>query len=85
MAINEQRFATNIKSVMSTDSFGEIAEGNVGDFAKFLPGVTIDYGGGGARGISVGGMPTYTTPAYARLRLRQDIGTLVNFGFKAQY
>lgn len=62
VAINEQRFATNIKSVASTDSFGEIAEGNVGDFAKFLPGVTIDYGGGGARGISVGGMPTYTTP-----------------------
>lgn len=62
LAINEQRFATQIKSVMSTDSFGEIAEGNVGDFAKFLPGVTIDYGGGGARGISVGGMPTYATP-----------------------
>jgi iron complex outermembrane recepter protein len=62
VAINEQRFATNIKSVMSTDSFGEIAEGNVGDFAKFLPGVTIDYGGGGARGISVGGVPTSSTP-----------------------
>jgi TonB-dependent receptor len=62
LAINEQRFATNIKSVISTDSFGEIAEGNVGDFAKFLPGVTIDYGGGGARGISVGGMPTSSTP-----------------------
>ena len=61
LAINEQRFATNIKSVISTDSFGEIAEGNVGDFAKFLPGVTIDYGGGGARGISVGGVPTSST------------------------
>lgn len=62
LAINEQRFATNIKSVISTDSFGEIAEGNVGDFAKFLPGVTIDYGGGGARGISVGGVPASGTP-----------------------
>jgi len=62
MAINEQRFATNIKSVMSTDSFGEIAEGNVGDFSKFLPGVTIDYAGGGARGISVGGVPSSYTP-----------------------
>ncbi len=62
LAINEQRFASSIKSVASTDAFGEIAEGNVGDFAKFLPGVTVDYAGGGARSISVGGVPPSNTP-----------------------
>ena len=30
IAINEQRFAPNIKNVVSTDEYGSIAEGNVG-------------------------------------------------------
>src|SRR4030095_5332313 len=58
IAINEQRFARTIKSVMSTDVFGDIANGNVADFAKFLPGVTADGNGG----ISVGGVPYHATP-----------------------
>lgn len=58
IAINEQRFARSIKSVISTDTFGDIANGNVADFAKFLPGVTAD----GNAGISVGGMPYHATP-----------------------
>lgn len=58
IAINEQRFASTIKSVMSTDTFGDIADGNVADFAKFLPGVTVD----GNQGISVGGVPYHATP-----------------------
>lgn len=58
IAINEQRFARTIKSVMSTDVFGDIADGNVADFAKFLPGVTVD----GNQGISVGGVPYHATP-----------------------
>jgi hypothetical protein len=42
IAINEQRFSPTIKNVVSTDAFGDITEGNLGDFVKFLPGVTID-------------------------------------------
>ncbi|MSU23377.1 MAG: carboxypeptidase regulatory-like domain-containing protein, partial [Opitutus sp.] len=38
IAINEQRFAPNIKGVVSTDEFGNVAEGSVGEFLKFLPG-----------------------------------------------
>ena len=30
LATNEQRFAANLKAVVSTDSFGDMAEGNVG-------------------------------------------------------
>ncbi len=56
IAINDQRFANNIKNVVSTDAFGDIAEGNIGDFVKFLPGVTIDYTSPDARTISVRGV-----------------------------
>ncbi len=62
IAINEQRFATTIKNVVSTDAFGDITEGNVGDFVKFLPGVTIDYVSPDARTISVRGVPPNYTP-----------------------
>ncbi len=62
IAINEQRFAPNIVNVVSADEFGFVAEGNVGDFLKFLPGVTIDYGGGDARTISLSGVPSNNVP-----------------------
>ncbi len=57
LAINEQRFAPNMKNVVSTDEFGDIAEGNVAEFLKFLPGVNIDYSGGNAREVSLNGVP----------------------------
>ncbi len=62
IAINEQRFAANMKNVVSADEFGAVVEGNVGDFLKFLPGVTIDYGGGDARTISLNGVPSNNVP-----------------------
>ena len=62
IAINEQRFAPSIKLVVATDAFGDITEGNLGDFVKFLPGVTIDYVSPDARTISVRGVPANYTP-----------------------
>jgi iron complex outermembrane recepter protein len=62
MALNEQRFAANLKNVVSSDEFGDMAEGNVGEFLKFIPGVTIDYVGADARNISVRGLPSLATP-----------------------
>ncbi|HEY4248273.1 MAG TPA: TonB-dependent receptor [Lacunisphaera sp.] len=44
VAIAEQRSSINIKNVVSTDAFGDIPNGNVGEFVKFLPGVQVDYG-----------------------------------------
>ena len=41
IATNEQRFAPNIKNVMATDSLGDILGGSVGEFLKFLPGITM--------------------------------------------
>jgi TonB-dependent receptor len=62
LAINEQRFAPNIKTVVSTDDFGSIAETNVGEFLKFMPGLTIDYNAGNAREVSIAGVPTGNVP-----------------------
>ena len=62
IAINEQRFAASIKNVVSTDEFGAVAEGNVTEFLKYLPGVTVDLSGGDGRTISIDGAPAANTP-----------------------
>ena len=62
IAINEQRFASNIVNVVSADEFGSVLENNVGDFLKFLPGITIDFIGGAARSVSMGGVPPEYVP-----------------------
>jgi iron complex outermembrane recepter protein len=43
LATNEQRFAANIKNVVTTDAYGDVIEGNVAEFMKNLPGITVDY------------------------------------------
>lgn len=62
VAVNEQRYSAAIKNVVATDSFGDIAEGNVGEFAKFLPGVTLNRNGSDGFSISIGGVPSGATP-----------------------
>jgi hypothetical protein len=62
LAINEQRFASEMKNVVSAQEFGQVAEGNVAEMLKFMPGVSIDYGGGNARNISIGGAPAGNVP-----------------------
>ncbi len=64
LAINEQRFAASIKTVVATDEFGKVAEGNAGEFLKFLPGVSVDANGigGNARLISLNGVPPDYVP-----------------------
>jgi iron complex outermembrane receptor protein len=61
VAINERRAAANLKNVVAADEFGDSTEGNVGEFVKFLPGVSIDYTGADARFISVRGLPNFGT------------------------
>lgn len=61
IAINEQRYAANLKNVVSADEFGDVAEGNIGEFLKFIPGVTIDQVGPDARNISLRGLPPEAT------------------------
>ena len=65
LATNEQRFASNLKAVISTDSFGDMAEGNVGEFLKFLPGITGDHDDAQINTVSLRGFATNLTTVTA--------------------
>ncbi len=61
IAINEQRFAPNIKTVIAADAMGDVMDGNVGEFLKFLPGITAEYdteSGGSVASVAVRGFPS---------------------------
>lgn len=61
LATNEQRFSANIKNVVATDTFGDIQEGNLGEFVKFLPGVAVNYGDAEALSVSLRGFSPILT------------------------
>mgnify|MGYP000901994697 FL=1 len=63
VAINDQRYAPNIKTVVAADAFGDVTEGNIGEFLKYMPGVYVDFNSvGDANNISLRGLPSYATP-----------------------
>jgi len=55
-AIMDQRRNMDISTSVSSDIFGDVADGNVGEFLKYLPGVDLDYVESEARGPRLGGM-----------------------------
>ena len=55
-AIMDQRRNMDITTSVSSDIFGDITDGNMGEFLKYLPGVDIDYVESEARGPRLGGM-----------------------------
>ncbi len=67
IAMNGQRFAPNLKNVMSTDAFGDIDNGNVGEFLKYMPSIAVQYGNGNVSSVSIRGFDPNTTAVYSRL------------------
>ena len=61
IAANEQRYSRNIKNVTATDSLGEIAQNNVGEFVKYLPGVGVEYQGNEIIRLNVRGFGSEST------------------------
>ncbi len=55
-AITKQREALNVKNVVASDSFGNIADGNIGDFLQQLPGITAVYVGADVRSVQIRGI-----------------------------
>jgi TonB-dependent receptor len=55
-AIMAQRRNMNISTSVSSDIFGDVTDGNVGEFLKYLPGVDLDYVESEPRGPRLGGM-----------------------------
>ena len=74
LAINEQRFAANMKNVVAVDEFGDVAESNVAEFLKFLPGVNIDYAGGNARDVRQRRPGDYVPVTIAGFSLASAVG-----------
>ncbi len=59
-ALMEQRRSMNLTNSLSSDVFGDVAEGSVGEFLKNVPGVDVDYVGPDARGPRLRGLdPQY--------------------------
>lgn len=56
LALTRQKNAINVKNVVSTDAFGNIADGNVGEFLQRLPGVSGTYVGQDVRQITIRGI-----------------------------
>lgn len=62
VAEQERRNAPNIKSVVSVDEFGDMGEGNVGEFLKYIPGVSTAFSGGQTpQSVAIRGMPSSGT------------------------
>jgi TonB-dependent receptor len=57
-AIMDQRAAMNIKNVVASDVFGDVAEGNVGEFLKFMPGINLEYAESDTRTVHIRGLPS---------------------------
>ncbi|MBI5690626.1 MAG: TonB-dependent receptor [Verrucomicrobia bacterium] len=56
-SITRQRTAANVVNVVSTDAFGSVADGNIGNLMVRLPGVTGEFENGEVVGIRLRGTP----------------------------
>ncbi|MDX1999072.1 MAG: carboxypeptidase-like regulatory domain-containing protein, partial [Thermoanaerobaculia bacterium] len=62
-AIVDQKHSLNVKTVIASDAFGDVPEGNLGEFLKLLPGITVDFVEADVRNVRVRGLP----PKYATI------------------
>ncbi len=56
-SITRQRTAANVMNVVSTDAFGSVADGNIGNLMVRLPGVSGEFENGEVVGIKIRGTP----------------------------
>lgn len=62
IAIMERRAAMNAKNVVPADSYGALTMGDVGEFMKSMPGISLDYTEVDATAVRIGGLdPKYAT------------------------
>ena len=61
-AIMERRASLNAKNVVAADNFGALTMGDVGEFMKNMPGLSLDYTEVDATSVRIGGLdPKYST------------------------
>ncbi len=84
-AIAMQQLAPNVKNVVSSDSFGNVADGNIGEFLQQLPGVNAVYVGADVRAIQIRGISEQlnsVTMDGARMASAPSDGTSRTFEFE---
>ena len=58
----ERRAAMNAKNVVAADNYGALTMGDVGEFMKSMPGISLDYTEVDATAVRIGGLdPKYST------------------------
>ena len=63
-ALNQQRNADHMKSVVAADAFGDLHDNNAAELLKSIPGITLNYSGEDAIGFVMRGQDsTYATIA----------------------
>jgi len=61
-AIMERRAAMNAKNVVAADNYGALTMGDVGEFMKSMPSISLDYTEVDATAVRIGGLdPKYST------------------------
>ncbi len=61
IAVNEQRVARNIKSVVAAEEFGTIPDTNPGELLKWLPGAGVEYFASNITGVNDRGLGAVNT------------------------
>lgn len=88
VAATVKRNAGNIKDVIALDEFADQADGNIGEFIKFIPGLDIQYNPFSPASVTIRGMPATgtlvqfdgvpTAPASAGNTRSFDLNTAAN-------
>ena len=73
--IQAQKMSMNMTNMVSSETFGNFAEGNVGEFLQYLPAIDVDYVEADARNPRVRGLPAqYTEVTYNGMTLASADG-----------
>ncbi|MBI4626844.1 MAG: TonB-dependent receptor [Verrucomicrobia bacterium] len=79
-SITRQRTAANVMNVVSTDAFGSVADGNIGNMMVRLPGVSGEWENGEVTGIKIRGTP----PEFSAMNLDGVRASGAHSGFNTQ-
>ncbi len=61
ISMNEQRYSPNIKNVVAIDEYGDRGDENIGEFLRFLPGVSLNDSGLVPNEVTLRGFPASTS------------------------
>lgn len=79
-SITRQRTATNVMNVVSSDAFGSVADGNIGNMMVRLPGISGEWENGEVTGIKIRGTP----PEFSSMNIDGIRSTGAHSGFNTQ-